>query len=335
MSSSSAGSLAAKGAADAALPRSGYLHLVALSVFWGLNWPVMKFSMTEIPVWNYRTVCLLGGALGLAGLAIASGQRVRLRAGELGPLLLCTLFNMVGWHMLAGYAISQMEAGRGAIVAFTMPLWAALMGAFLLREPLRPRVVVGLLLGLGGIAVLLSDDLSAMSRSPLGTLLMLSAAFCWGLGTVLTKRFAPAMPVLSFAAWQCALALPVLVPGMLLLEGLADYGSISLEVWGALAYSIGICMLFCYWAWYSVVRLFPAVIASIGTLAIPVVGLLSSAALLGEPLGWTQVIALLLVSAGLVVVLVLPALRRAPQPPAPPEAPLPPQAADEREAASR
>ncbi|MND05734.1 hypothetical protein D3C83_267060 [compost metagenome] len=51
-------------------------------------------------------------------------------------------------------------------------------------------------------------------------------------------------------------------------------------------------------------------LASIGTLGIPVIGLLSSALLLGEPLGWRQFLALALVAAGLVVVLVLPALRR-------------------------
>ncbi len=301
-------------AASGPLPRSGLILLFALSFGWGLNWPVIKFTMTEIPVWNFRTICLIGGAVGMTALAAASGQRLRLRREEIRPLLICTLFNMIGWHLLAGYGILLIEAGRAAIIGYTMPLWAAVLGAWVLREHLRRSAVLGLFLGLCGIALLLTDDLAAFSRSPVGTLAMMGGAFCWAFGTVLTKRFALTLPTFSFTAWQCALATPVIALGAVTLEGPVDLGGLSLGVWAALFYGIVVGMLFCYWAWYSVIRIFPAVIASIGTLAIPVVGLLSSALLLGEPLGWRQFGALALVMAGLAVVLVLPAMR-GPSPP--------------------
>ena len=70
-------------------------------------------------------------------------------------------------------------------------------------------------------------------------------------------------------------------------------------------------MVFCHWAWFSVVRLFPAAIAAIGTLAIPIVGVFSSALVLGEPVGLRELASLGLVCAALAVVLLLPALRQA------------------------
>ena len=56
--------------------------------------------------------------------------------------------------------------------------------------------------------------------------------------------------------------------------------------------------------------MFPAVLAAVGTLAIPIVGVLSSGLVLGEPIGGREILALALVCAALVVVLILPALRR-------------------------
>jgi drug/metabolite transporter (DMT)-like permease len=216
---------------------------------------------------------------------------------------------MIGWHLLSGYGISLIEAGRAAIIGYTMPLWAAVLGPLLLDERLTANRIVGLGLGTAGLLVLLSEDLAALGRSPTGTLAMLAAAFTWALGLVLTKRYRLAMPVLSFAGWQLAFASPFVVAGALAIEGWPSF-ALSTDAWLALVYAIAVAMLFCHWLWFSIVALLPAVLASIGTLGIPVVGLLSSAVLLGEPLGWRQFLALALVAGGLAVVLVLPALRR-------------------------
>jgi len=69
-------------------------------------------------------------------------------------------------------------------------------------------------------------------------------------------------------------------------------------------------MVFCHYAWTRLVALVPAGVAAISTLMIPVVGVLSSAPLAGEPIGAREVLALALVVAALVVVLLVPNLRR-------------------------
>jgi drug/metabolite transporter (DMT)-like permease len=69
-------------------------------------------------------------------------------------------------------------------------------------------------------------------------------------------------------------------------------------------------MIFCHWGWFKLVRNYPAVVAAISTLAIPVVGVLSSVLVLDEPLGLDVVLSLALVLAALFLVLVLPMLSR-------------------------
>ena len=69
-------------------------------------------------------------------------------------------------------------------------------------------------------------------------------------------------------------------------------------------------MIFCHWAWFRVVAIYPAVVAAIGTLAIPVVGIISSAIIVGESVGWDEILSLSLVVLALFLVLVAPQLRK-------------------------
>jgi drug/metabolite transporter (DMT)-like permease len=69
-------------------------------------------------------------------------------------------------------------------------------------------------------------------------------------------------------------------------------------------------MIFCHWAWFRVVAIYPAVVAAIGTLAIPVIGIISSALITGDIIGWDEILSLALVVLALFLVLVAPQLRR-------------------------
>jgi drug/metabolite transporter (DMT)-like permease len=296
-------------ASHTALPPVGFLLLAGLTLFWGANWPFMKIALTELPVWWFRAGCLWFGGLGLVLIARLSGLSLRVPVVQRGPLLLCALFNVVGWHLSSGYGISLMPAGRAAIIAFTMPVWASLLGGFLLDEAITKAKLIGLALGMSGLAVLIGPDLMALETAPLGALFMLIAAVSWATGTVLLKRFHWSVPTTVLVGWQLiARALPVSL-GAVLLEAPPELAGLSSETLLAVAYIFLFPMVFCQWAFFRTVRLFPATIAAIGTLAIPVVGVYSSAVILGESVGWREFIALSLICSALASVL-LPAGRR-------------------------
>ena len=292
-----------------ALPPTGFLLLAGLTLFWGLNWPIMKVALDEIPVWTFRTICLLGGGSGLLLISWLGGRRLRLSRREIAPMVLCTLFVVVAWHLFSGYGVSLMEAGRASIIAFTMPVWAALLSVPVLGETFSWRKGLALLLGMAGLALLIGPDAVALGRAPLGALCMLGAAVSWAIGTVAFKRVAWEAGVTTVVGWQLLIgALPISL-GMALLEGWPEVSEISSLAWGATAYILAFPMLFCHWAFYSVVRLFPASLAAIGTLMIPVLGVLSSALLLDEVVGLREALALLLVCSALAAVLIQPRRR--------------------------
>jgi drug/metabolite transporter (DMT)-like permease len=291
------------------LPRAGYLLLAALTVFWGANWPGMKLALAEIPVWWFRSICLSCGGAGLLALAWASGQRLRVPRNELRPLLICAVFNVVGWHIFSGYGVSLMPAGRASIIAFTMPLWAALLGSLVLGDRLTGRRLLGLAVGLSGLAVLIGPDLRAAQAAPFGAFFMLGAALSWAAGTISVKHFTWSLSTAVLAGWQLIAGFVVVFPVALLLETPPEWTGLSTGALISLAYVIALPMLFCQWAYIKVVRLFPAVLAAIGTLAIPVVGVFSSALVLGEAVGPRDFASLALVCGALAIVL-LPAARR-------------------------
>jgi drug/metabolite transporter (DMT)-like permease len=73
-----------------------------------------------------------------------------------------------------------------------------------------------------------------------------------------------------------------------------------------MVYIIFLPICYCQWAWIKVVELFPATIASIGTLLIPVLGVFSSALVLGERIGLQEILALVLVLIALMISLIRP-----------------------------
>ncbi len=294
---------------SASITPRAVLLLASLSLFWGLNWPGMKIILGEMTVWWFRALCLIAGGTILMSLSALSGNRCRLRRGELGPVLLCGVFAILGWMVFSAYGVSQMPAGRASIIAFTMPLWATLIAARVLGESVGANQFTGLLLGLAGLAVLIGPDLLILQRAPVGAFFMLLAAVSWAIGTVLLKRFSWQLPTLSNIAWQLLLcAVPVTLIAAFS-EPLPDPAALSWPALIALVYLFLFPMSFCQWAYFKTVALLPASIAAIGTLAVPVIGVYSSHLILGERVGAAELLALLLVLSALALVLLLPAWR--------------------------
>jgi drug/metabolite transporter (DMT)-like permease len=290
------------------LPRLGLVLLAGLSFAWGINWPFMKIVLAEIPLWTFRSwSCLIAGLLLLA-IGHVTGGRVKPTRAEWTPILVGALLNVTIWHVFVALGVMEMASGHAAVLAFTMPLWSAIISVVFLGEKMTGRVALALALGIGGIFVLLSRNFTAVGESPLGAAYMLTASVGWAIGTLYQKRQRFTVGTLALAGWQLALGT---VPMFIILP-FADgihFPQASAAAWGAAAYTTVVALVFAYFAWFKIVSLFPASIAGIGTLLTPVIGMVSGAVVLGEPFGWREILAMTLIGSALVLVLIIPALR--------------------------
>ncbi|MFH0811793.1 MAG: DMT family transporter [Pseudomonadota bacterium] len=291
---------------DEKLSGLGLLLLVAISFFWGIAWPIMKIALQEIPPLTFRTIGVVFGGFGIILLARLNGLILRIPRRELRPLLVVSLLNVTGWHICSIYGIILMGAGRAAIVAYTMPVWAVIFSCFMLKERMTPGIIIGLILGMGGLALLVGPEVKSLGSAPLGALLMLAAAIFWAAGTVGIKYFRWSMSVALLTGWQLILGGIPIVVGAIILEPVTSILHLSMRGSLATIYIVLVPIIFCQWAWFKIIHLFPASLAAIGTLATPVIGVVSSALMLKEPCGFREITALIMIVAALAIVMTKP-----------------------------
>jgi drug/metabolite transporter (DMT)-like permease len=284
----------------------GFALLVGVALGWGLNWPAMKLIMGEVPPWQFRAVTGVAGAATLFLIAWVIGERLAVPRRQWLPLTAAALLNVTSWFVLIAYGVKLMASGHASILGFTMPIWAALIGAAALGERMTSRRLVSLGMGAVGVGVLLSHDFRALGASPLGALLTLLGAFNWAIGVHIQKRVNWAIQPLALAAWQVAIGtVPIVV-----IAAFAEtfvYHRASWPVIAASLYLVFFALSFCYYAWFTAVRIFPTQVSAIGSLMVPIVGVTSASLFLGEPFGWREIVALVLVVGAVALVVFQPA----------------------------
>jgi len=281
----------------------GLVLLAIASVGWGLNFPIMKHLLTEWPPLSSRGLCGIVGAAALALIALARQQPLRVPKGMWLRLLLVSTLSLGGWVAFMGLALLWLSASEAAVLGISIPVWVAFLAWPILGERLSLLRALSLITALAGIAVLIGGNGFDASVEKLpGILCALAGAVCVGLGTVLTKHFPLAMPPLSLAAWQIGLGcLPIAIIGLAIEQPqLAALSSIG---WASMVYLTLIQFCLCYVCWFAALERLPAATASIGTLLVPVVGVLAAAVMLHEPLGLREVAALVITLGGVAVAL--------------------------------
>jgi drug/metabolite transporter (DMT)-like permease len=258
------------------IPLTAILLLAMIAVLWGFNWPIMKVGLEEIPPWIFRGSASLVSAMGLFAIAWMNGSSIRVPRAEWRGLTVASVLNMALWNILVLYGIDLMDAGRAGILAYTMPLWATVFGALILKERLGPRAMVGLALGMGGMALLFWQDIDVLAGPPLGPLLVVAAAMCWGGGTVAIKRANLSVPITVSVGWQHIIGgVPIMI--IALIWDLPKMGEVTLWPAMAVVYNMTVTGILCYWAYFKVVSLLPVVASTVGTMMVPVIGVFANA----------------------------------------------------------
>ena len=280
---------------------AGLAFLVITSIGWGSNWPATKYLLGQLPPLTYRGVMGLVGAALLAILAVLRGQSLRVPEGMWGRIVLSAAFNVTCWMVLIGFALLWLRASEVALIGYTMPVWAAIIAWPVLGE--KPTVLrtTALFMALAGLATIMGGNGITASWEKLpGIVLALGGAIGFAFGTVFAKKLPIQMPPLSSAAWQILIGcLPITLIGLAIET--TDVFAITQLGWILIVYVTIMQYCVAYVSWFAALARLPASIASIGTISVPIVGVVASAATLHEPLGAGQIAALLFTLASVVL----------------------------------
>jgi drug/metabolite transporter (DMT)-like permease len=294
---------------NSSFSRLGLLLLGLLALGWGFNWPIIKIVLRDVPPLTFRGVCLTLGGVGILLLGRVGGHALKVPRQYWSHLLLLSAFNVIGWNVFVIYGIANLPSGRAALLAYTMPLWSMSLSVWLLNESLTPRRVMALALGMAGVAMLLGADVVRFGGALGGVALMLAAAFSWGLGVVLLKRFAVPVPTVALTGWMMLVGgVPIALLAVLLEP--TQWRAIGLYPALGVIYNIVIAFMFCYWAWNRIVLMVPVAVSSLSSLITPVVGVLSGMWLLHEQPSWRELAAGALILSAIALALRAPAPSR-------------------------
>jgi drug/metabolite transporter (DMT)-like permease len=280
---------------------AGFAFLMVTAVGWGLNWPVMKQLLTELPPLSARGWSGVVGAASLAAIALARGENMRVPR-QLWPRLVgLSLLTVCAWASLIAVALLWLRASEASVIAATMPVWVSVMALVVLGERFSFLRVFAFAISIAGLAILFgADSFEANFDKWPGVALAFAATLLVGLGTVLTKRFPFGLPAISLATWQLAIGCtPIALAGLLFEQ--ANFAAVSTQGWLLMAYMTFVQFCVCYVCWFAAIARLPASTAAISSLITPVVGVTAAAATLGEPLGLREVLALALTLGGVVL----------------------------------
>lgn len=263
------------------IPARNLLGLAVLTLMWGINWPVMKLSLRELSPLYFRAITMSGGLLLLICWYRSRRVSLRLPASALPQVLMLALPNILGWHALSIFGVQALASGRAAIVGFTMPIWVVIIGVLFFREKMTARLWLATACSAGAVVLLLWHELDALTGRPVGVLWMLSAAFCWALGTLLLKRVSVPLSTEALTVWMIGLTVPLVWVLAVSLEPVPSL-DFSPTMWVVLVYGFAINYGIAQILWFSIARSVPPVASGLSIMFIPVIGLGSAMVLTGE-----------------------------------------------------
>ena len=265
----------------------------------------MKMGLQFVtPLWFAATRMFLGALCLFAFLALKDGVCLPGR-GEISILVSVAVFQIALPTELIHTGLSCMDAGRSAILVFTIPLWVAPIAFFALGERLTRMNLVGLAMGLAGIAVLfnpLSFYFSNPSALTSNRFLFL-ASMSFAVAIILIRRHTWRGPIIQLMPWQMLLGTALLVVAAAAIEGDPGFDW-SPPLIAIMVYNGPVAAGFCFWAYVTISRNLPDMSKALGALRVPVLDVLFSALILGEEISLIIVSGLILISIGVLAVTV-------------------------------
>jgi drug/metabolite transporter (DMT)-like permease len=288
---------------DHILSRRAALLLFAVVVLmWGSNWAVTKTLVLRVsPLWATAIRSAIA-TVALFVVLLARGQLNLPRRGDVPVILAVALLHMGAFPAFVAFGLQFVPVGRSIVLGYTTPLWVAPAAWLFLSEPVTRSRLVGIGLGLAGLATMfnpLAFDWSDRNAL-LGNGLILLAALCWAANILYVRAHKWISTPFQLVFWQALLATSISSTLALWIEGVPQV-TWSLALAGAFLYA-GICgTALAHWAMVMVNRSLPTVTTSLGLLATPVVGVATSAICLGEPIGTSLICAMAMILSGIAI----------------------------------
>ncbi len=279
---------------------TGIASLFVVYIVWGSTYLAIRYAVREgsgFPAfWMAGSRTLLGGLI-LFGLAIAMRQSLRLKRSDWVVTVVSSILLWNGGNGLVTWAEQRASSGYAALVIGTTPLWGAVMESVLQRRWPRRRLVVSLLIGFAGLAVLTWPMIRTGGRADwIATIALLCAPISWSIGSAYQQRHRLTQPIFVSSAYQQIIG--ALVFFLLAWVTAEPAPQPTHEAWLAWGYLVVFGSVIAYTAYVTALRALPLPVLMTYAYVNPVIAVFLGWLLLSEPITATTLIGTALILAG-------------------------------------
>lgn len=231
--------------------------LLLMALIWGLNFPVIKVSLDQIPPLAFNALRFPLGALAVYLILRTQGPIILPHRRDWARVVFLGILGNLVYQAFFIFGLAGTFAGNASILLATTPIWT--LGLSTVRGHERPasQVWIGVLATLSGMVLVVlggTRDVGFRGTTLKGDLLMVGAAVVWSLYTVGSRRLIQtygSLPVTAWTLWVGTIGL--------FLQGLPtlsrfDLGEVSPLGWVGVAYSGILAIGLAYILWYRGVR---------------------------------------------------------------------------------
>ena len=274
------------------------MRLVALIVIWAVSWPAIKIGVTAMsPLWYAFWRYAIAG-LCLCGVVAWRREAVLPSRGDWPLVLVSSVFQLAAFSALTGIALTVLPPGRASVLAYSTPLWVVPLAAWRLRERVSRWGVIGVGVGICGVVTIAAPSMRAAGGDQIYAYgLLVGAACAWAISIVFVRAHRFEASTLALAPWQMAVAAVLLLPLALIFEPTPTRAAAASML--SLAYVGPVATAFAYWSVVELGRRYRAGMISMALLCVPALGVVLSAAFIGENIDAALVAGVLLIAGGI------------------------------------
>jgi drug/metabolite transporter (DMT)-like permease len=280
------------------------LYSVAMAVFlsaaFGANAVAIKISISGLGPFTAAGIRFLIASLAILAWARATGRSFQVRRDQVQPLLIIFLiffFQISSFYL----GMSRTNASRGVLISNLQPFFVLFLAHFFIPDDrITFRKAVGLLLGFAGVCLVFLEREGVTEGFQIGDALMVLSTSLWAVSTVYTKTVLHRLSPHFIAFYQMAVSFPLFFLCGLLWDQ-PMIGALNAEVVIAVLYQALVAAAFGFIAWNMLLQRHGAVILNSFNFILPIAGVFLAWWLLNEPLTFKILLALLFITAQMLV----------------------------------
>ena len=283
------------------LPLLAAIFTSFLCIVFGANAVAIKMSLSGLGAFTTAGLRFGMAAFIIFFWAKITGRSFNIKKGQAHQLLIISVFFTFQLSLLY-FGLNKTNASRGTLLINLQPFFVLFLAHYFIPgDKVTKKKIFGLFMGFAGMVFVFFGKKGITTDVQFGDFLILITAFLWACNTAYIKRVINAFDPFQIVLYPMIFSIPFFfLAGFIWDETMI--GHVNLKVLGSLLYQGLLTGSFGFVAWNNMLQKYGVVSLHSFIFIMPIAGVFLGGVVLGEPITFNILLALLLIVSGIVVV---------------------------------